>query len=153
MGVVVSPSHVVFAAPSSLWSGLTLFPCSSVWSCPHETVLNNFSTMSPSHRLQFSMWIIHRVVNPASKPALWVPLLTEPQVLPGPCFSTGFTQGYSLHWTHPPVPVGGHTWAADVSLLHHTPAGAAGECAPMPAASPNSGVCRVISLTYCHSFF
>ena len=41
MGVAVSSSHVVAAAPSSSGAGLlTLFPCSSMESLPQETVLH-----------------------------------------------------------------------------------------------------------------
>jgi len=41
MGVVLSSSHIVSAAPSSSEGRLlTLFPCSSVSSLPQETVLH-----------------------------------------------------------------------------------------------------------------
>ena len=70
MGVAVSASHIVSAAPfSSSWGGLlTLFPCSSVGSLPQETVLHELlqHESSPSHGLQFftnscSVGPFHRV--------------------------------------------------------------------------------------------
>jgi len=68
MGVVVSSSHIVSAAPSS-------------------------SPSSPAPAQGPS----HGVTSPASKPALaWVPLSTGPQVLPGACSSVGSPWGHSL---------------------------------------------------------
>jgi len=53
MGVAVSSSHVVSAAPSSSGGRLfTLFPCSSVKSLSREAVLHKFPNVSPSHGLQ-----------------------------------------------------------------------------------------------------
>jgi len=53
MGVTVSSSHVVSAAPSSSGRGLlTLCPCSRVVSLSLATVLHKLSIVSPSHGLQ-----------------------------------------------------------------------------------------------------
>lgn len=77
----------------------------------------NFSNMSPSHKLQFftscssmrlfhrvqslqelsaPVWISHRVISPASKPASqWASLSLGSQVMPGICSSVGFPRGCS----------------------------------------------------------
>jgi len=53
MGVMLSSSCVVSAAPSSSGGGLlTLFPCSSVGSLPRETVLHELLQLSPAYGVQ-----------------------------------------------------------------------------------------------------
>ena len=119
MGVAVSSSHVVPAAPSSSGGGLlTLFPCSSMGSLPRETVLHellqreSFPPAAVLHELlqrgslpwgavlweqTAPAWVPRGVTSPASKPApAWAPLSTGPQVLPGACSSAGFPRGHSL---------------------------------------------------------
>ena len=103
MGVWVSSSHVVSAAPSSSGGGLlTLFPCSSVGSLPQETVLHkllqceSFPQAAVLHELlqrgslpwgavlqeqTAPAWVPRGVTSPASKPApAWAPLSTGPWV-------------------------------------------------------------------------
>jgi len=79
----------------------------------------NFSSISPSHGLQFltncpsvgpfhgcspsgtscSSVGPHGLTSPVSKPApVWAPLSTGPQVLPGACSSVGSPWGHSLLW-------------------------------------------------------
>jgi len=119
MGVMVSSSHVVSAAPSSSGGGLlTLLPCSSVGSLPPETALHellhreSFPRAAVLHELPqrgsfpraavlqekgAPAWVPHGVTSPASKPApAWAPLSTQPQVLAGACSSAGFPWGHSL---------------------------------------------------------
>jgi len=113
MGVVVSSSHVVSAAPSS-----SHFPCSSVGSLSWETVLHEllqhefFPQAAVLHELlqrgflppgavlqeqAAPAWVPHRVTSPASKPApAWAPLSVGPQVLPGACSSMGSPRGHNL---------------------------------------------------------
>ena len=120
MGVWVSSSHAVSAAPSSSGGGLlTLCPCSSVGSHPWETLLYELLQPTPSHRLQIftmcsSMGSLHgvqcfrngllqhrsptRVTGPARRPApAWL-LSTGPRVLPRACSSAGSPQGHGLLW-------------------------------------------------------
>jgi len=85
MGVAVSSSHVVSAAPSCSHCF-----CSSVGSLPWGAVLQEQAA---------PVWVPHGVRSPASKPArAWASLSTGPQVLPGACSSTGSTWGHSLLW-------------------------------------------------------
>jgi len=116
MGVAVSSSHVVSAAPSSSGGGLlTLCPCSSVRSLSWETVLHkllqreSFPRAATLHELPqhgsfprsavlqeqaAPAWVLHGVTSPARKPApAWAPLSTGPQVLAGTCSSTGLPTG------------------------------------------------------------
>jgi len=106
MGVMVSSSQVVSAAPSSSGGGLlALFPCSSVRSLSRETALHrlfqgeSFPRAAALHELPqcgsfprgevfqeqaAPAWVPHGVTSPASKPApAWAPLSTGPQVLAG----------------------------------------------------------------------
>ena len=55
MGVTVSSSQVVSAAPSSSADGLLALFCSSVGSLPWRQSSRNCSNMSPSHGLQLFM--------------------------------------------------------------------------------------------------
>jgi len=115
MGVSVSSSHVVCAAPSFSGGGLlTLCPCLSMGSLPQETVLHELLQREsfPQHavlheRLQRGSlargavlqeqaapaWVPHRGTSPAP---VWAPISTGPQVLPGACSSAGSPQGHSL---------------------------------------------------------
>ncbi|KAM9590480.1 uncharacterized protein ACIBXB_005736 [Morphnus guianensis] len=110
--------HTLFSAASSSSGGglITLFPCSSVGSHPRETVLHellqrgSFPRAAVLHELlqhgsfprcavlqaqTAPAWAPHGVTSPASKPAPWAPLSTDPQVLPGACSSAGFPRGHS----------------------------------------------------------
>jgi len=123
MGIAVSSSHIVSAAPSS--SGgrlLTLFPCSSVGSLPQETVLHEFlpHESCPQHAALHKLlqrgsfpqgaifqeqaapvWVPHEVTGPASKSApAWAPLSMGLQVLPAAC---------SIATSHSPI------WASTCS--------------------------------------
>jgi len=112
MGVMVSSSHVVSAAPSSSEGGLlTLCPCSSERFLSWKAVLHKllqcgfFPRAAALHKLPqhasfpwgavlqeqaAPAWVPHGVTSPASKPALmWAPLSTGPQVLAGACSSAG----------------------------------------------------------------
>jgi len=110
MGVTVSSSHLVSAAPSSSGGGLlTLCPCSSVRSLSWETVLHKLPQLSPTG-CSFSqlpqrgslprgavlqeqaalVWVPHGVTSPASKPApAWAP------------------HGVTTSFRHPPAPAWG----------------------------------------------
>jgi len=90
MGIMVSSSHVVSAAPSSSGGGLlTLFPCSSIRSLSQETVLHKLLQHGPFpwaaalHELPqhgsfprgavlqeqaAPAWVPHGLTSPASKP-------------------------------------------------------------------------------------
>ncbi|XP_049649808.1 uncharacterized protein LOC126035336 [Accipiter gentilis] len=111
-------SHVIFCRFTSSGRGLiTLFPCSSVVSHPRETVLHELLQRGPFPRAAVLHELLqhgsiprcavlqehtaparvpHGVTSPARKPALWAPLSTDPQVLPGACSSAGFPRGHSL---------------------------------------------------------
>jgi len=143
MGVTVSSSHIVSAAPSS--SGrrlLTLFHCARVGSLSRETVLHkllqreSFPRAEALHELpqhgslprgavlqeQASpVRVPHGVTSPASKPALvCAPLSTGPQVLAGACSSSGSPGDHSLLQA---------STCSDVEseyLLHHGPPWTAG---------------------------
>ena len=112
MGVTVSSSHVVSAAPSSSGEGLlALCPCSSVrpqkllqhesfpWAAalhelPHRGSFPRGAVLQEQAAL---VWVLHGVTSPASKPApSWAPLSTGPQVLAGACSSVGSPQGHSF---------------------------------------------------------
>jgi len=104
MGITVSSSHVVSAAPSSSGGRLyTLLPCSSVRSLSQETVLHkilqrgSFPWAAALHELPqhgslpwgavfqeqpAPVWVPHAVTSPVSKPTLvWAPLSMGLQVL------------------------------------------------------------------------
>ena len=102
MGVAISSSHVVSAAPSSSGGGLlTLFPCSSVGSHPREAVLHKLI-----HRESFP-WaaVLCELLQHGSFPwgaglqeqtaPAWAPLSIGPA---RSCSSTGFPWGHSLLW-------------------------------------------------------
>jgi len=149
MGVMVSSSHVVSAAPSS--SGgrlLTLFPCSRVRSLSWETVLHkllqreSFPQAASLHELPqrgsfprgaalqeqaAPAWDPHGFTRPASKPApVWAPLSTGLQVLAGACSSTGSPQGHSFLQASTCSSTGSLPQATGGDLLHHGPPWAAG---------------------------
>jgi len=178
MGVMVSSSHIVSAAPSSSGGGLLTLPLLQREGSSHGRQFSiNFSNVIPSHRLQLfticsSMGPSHGVTSPASKPALAWALSTGPQVLTGASSSMGFLQGHSLLRVHPPAPVWSSPWAAGGDLLYRGPPWAAGGQPGPPwsssqAAGENSllwhlehllhllftnlGVCRVVSLSHSHS--
>jgi len=99
MGVVVSSSHVVFAAPSTSGGGLlTLFPCSSIGSLSWETVLHELlKCESFQNRLLQRGSPVGSQVLPAN--LLQRGLLSAvPQVLPGACSCMGFPRSHSLLW-------------------------------------------------------
>jgi len=100
---------------------LILFPCSSVWSHPWETVLHEllqceyFPQAAVLHELlqhgsfpwsavilqeqAAPVWVPHRVRSPSRKPGpAWAPFSTGLQVLPGTCSSVDFLEGHSLLW-------------------------------------------------------
>jgi len=149
MGVTVSSSHIVSAAPSS--SGgrlLTLFLCSSLRSLSQETVLHkllqseSFPRAAALHRLPqcgapprgtalqeqaAPVWVPHGVTSAASKPApAWAPLSTSLQVLAGACSSVGSPRGHSLLQASPCFSVGSLPRATGGHLLHCGPPWAAG---------------------------
>jgi len=116
MGIVVSSSHVVSAAPASSGGGLLMLcPFSSIGSLSRDTVLHKLLQHESFPRAAAPAWVPstgcspsgtgcssvgpHGVTSPASKPApAWAPLSTGPQVLPGACSSVGSPQGHSLLW-------------------------------------------------------
>jgi len=180
MGVMVSSSHVVSAAPSS--SGgelLTLFPCSSVRSLSQETVLHkllqceSFPRGAVLQEQAAPEWVPHAATSPPSKPApAWAPLSTGPQVLAGACSSTGSPQGHSLLQASTCCGMGSLPQATGGSLLHRGPPWAAGgqpaspwssarvaredsalvsRAPPPPSFFIDLGVCRIVSFTSSHS--
>jgi len=121
MGVAVSSSHVVAAAPCPSGGGLlTLLPCSSMGSFPWETVLHellqceSFPWAAVLHELlqrgslpcgavlqeqAAPVWVLHEVTSPANKPApAWPPLSTVPQVLPGAMNVVCYIEKLVSHW-------------------------------------------------------
>jgi len=160
MGVTVSSSHVVSAAPTSSGGGLlTLFPFSSVRSLSLETSLHKshqcepFPCAAALHELPqcgFPPWgaVLQEQADPA-----WVP------------------HGVTASFGHPPAPAWGPfhglqveicstvvelpPWAAGNSLPHHgLHHGLQGKtlCSSVWSTSPSSfftdlGVCRVVSFT------
>jgi len=137
MGVTVSSSHVVSAAPSSSGGGLlTLFPCFSVRSLSWETVLHKLLQREsfpwaaalpklPQHgsfpqgavlqEQAAPVWVPHGITSPASKPALaWAPLSMGLQVLAGACSSVGLPMGSQppsgIHLLRHGVPSTGYRW-------------------------------------------
>jgi len=137
MGVTVSSSHVVSAAPSSSGGGLlTLCPCSSMKSLSQETVLHkllqcgSFPQAAALHELpqrgslpqgavlqkQAAPALVpHGVTSPASKPApAWASLSMGLQVLAGACSSVGLPTGSQLpsgiHLLRNGVPSTGYRW-------------------------------------------
>jgi len=137
MGVMVSSSHMVSAAPSfSEGRLLTLFHCSSVRSLSWETVLHkllqceSFPWTAALHKLPqhgsfpwgavlqtqtAPAWIPHGITSPASKTALaWAPLSTGPQVLAGACSRVGLPMGpqspSGIHLLWRGVPSTGYRW-------------------------------------------
>ena len=161
MGVWVSSSHVVSAAPSSSGEeGLTRFPCSSVGSLPRETVLHellqreSFPWATVLHELlqhgshprgavlqeqTAPAWVPRGVTSPASKPAsAWAPLSTGPRVRrscqePAPARAS---HGVTASFGHPPAPAWGPPRAAGGYLLHRGPPWAAGGQPASPWSSP-----------------
>ena len=121
MGVWVSSSHVVSAAPSSSGrEGLTRFPLSSVGSVPRETVLHELLQrvlpMGYSSSRTAPAWVPCMGCSPSGadcssvgpprghKPCQQTCFgvgsslhrATGPQVLPGACSSAGFPRGHSV---------------------------------------------------------
>jgi len=119
MGVAVSSSHVVCAAPSSSGGGLlTRFPCPNVGSLAQGTVLHaplqceSFPWAAILHKLlqheslpqgavlqeqTAPAWVPHGVTSLASKPAPpSAPLCMGPQVLAGTCSSVGSPRGHRI---------------------------------------------------------
>jgi len=119
MGVMVSLSHVVSAAPSSSGGGLlTLCPWSSVRSLSWETVLHkllqceSFPQAAVLHKLPQCgslpwgavlqeqagpAWVPHGVTSPARKPApAWASHSMGSQVLAGSCSTLVSPRGHSF---------------------------------------------------------
>jgi len=142
MGVTVSSSHAVSAAPSSSGGGLlTLCPCASERSLSRETVLHkllqceSFPRAAALHKLPqrgsfpqgavlqeqaAPVWVPHGVTSSASNPALvWAPLSTGPQFLAGACSSTGSPWGHRLLQASTCSGVGSLPRATGGCLLHH----------------------------------
>jgi len=99
MGVAVSSSHFVSAAPSSSGEGLLpLFPCSSMKSLSWERVLHkllqreSFPLVAVLHKA--APWG-HKCCSQTCS-SMGSSLSTEPKVLPGACSSMDFPQGHSL---------------------------------------------------------
>jgi len=103
VGVAISSSHIVSAAPSSSGGGLlTLFPGSSLGSHPWDTVLHellqpeSFPWAAVLHKLlQCGSLPWDAVLQEQTAPA-WAPLSTGAQVLPQACSSVGFPQVHSI---------------------------------------------------------
>ena len=163
MGVAISSSHIVCAAPSSSGGGLlTLFYCCNVGTLPQETVLHellqreSFPQAAVLHKLLWhgSLHGVQSFRNRLLQNRLvhcdpWdhnscqqtcsgtgSPLSMGPQVLPGVCYSMGFPLGHSLLWVHPLALVWGHPGAAGGYLFHHGPPWTAGQQPASPRSSP-----------------
>jgi len=158
MGVTVSSSHVVSAAPSfSLGGLLTLFPCSSVRSLSEETVLHellqcgSFPWATALHELrQYGSLLWSAGIQEQAAPA-WVP--TGSQALPAsllrrgllsprvhrswqePAPARGSPQGHSFLQASPCSSVGSLPRAIGGDLLHRGPPWAAGEQPASPCSS------------------
>jgi len=158
MGVMVSSSHAVSAAPSSSEGGLlTLCPCSSLRSLSRETVLHkllqresipwaaalhelpqrgSFLRVAFLQEQATPAWVPHGVTSPASKPApAWTPLSTGLQVLAGACSSVGSPQGHSLLQASTSSGMRSLLRATGGDLLHHRPPWVAGEQPASPWSS------------------
>jgi len=159
MGVAVSSSHVVSAAPFSSGGGLlTLCPGSSVRSLSKATVLHrllqheSFPRAAALHQLPqrgslpwgavlqeqaAPVWVPRGVTSPASKPVpAWASLSTGPQVLAGACSSVGSPRGHSLLQASTCSGVGSLPWATGGYLLYRGPLWAAGRQPASPWSSP-----------------
>jgi len=156
MGVVVSSSHVVSAAPSS-----SLFPCSSVGFHPREIILHKLPQHGSFLQEQSApAW--GSQVLPANLLRHGSPMGS--QVLAGACSSTGSPQGHSLLRARP-APAWGFPWAVGGDLLPRGPPWLQGQpaspwSAPWATGEPvlwhlkhllpsfciDFGVCRVVSL-------
>ena len=151
MGVWVSSSHVVSAAPSSSGrEGLTRFPLSSVGSIPWETVLHELLQrvlpMGYSSSRTAPAWVPSMGCSPSGadcssvgpprghKPCQQTCFgvgsslhgTTGPQVLPGACSSTGFPRGHSLLWASTCSGVGSSTGCRWISAPPWTSMGCRG---------------------------
>jgi len=169
MGVVVSSSRVVSAAPCPSGGGhLTLCPCSSVRSLSRETVLHellqreSFPRAAALHELpqrgSFPRGAVHQeqaapacvphgVTSPASKCApAWAPLSTGLQVLAGTCSSAGSPWGHSFLQASPCSSVVSLLWATSEDLLHHVPPWTAGGQSASPSLTSCKG--RLSALTF-----
>jgi len=178
MGVAVSSSHVVSAAPSSSGEGLlTLLPCSSVGSLPRETVLHEllhheaFSWAAILHELlQHGCFPQSADLREQTAPARIPHGVTSPDRKPAPAWALrGVTASFGcipLLW-HGVLPglqveicctmdlhgLQGHSLPRHG--LHHRLHG--NLCSGTWSTSSPSlfftdlGVCSVVSLTYSHS--
>jgi len=150
MGLTISSSHIVSAAPSFSGRGLlTLFPCSSVKGSSHGRQFStNFSKVSPSHGLQLftncpSMGPSHGVQSfrnrllehgsPMGSQALPANLLWHGLLSPQVCMSWqepdpawGSPWGHSLLQASTCSGLGCLPWATGGYLLHHGPPWTAG---------------------------
>jgi len=141
MGVAVSSSHVVSAAPSSLGKDSSHSAPTPVWgpSCGRQSSMNFYNT-SPSCRLQFFMNCsgvdpLHGVQSFRNR-LLQRGSPTESQVLPTNLLWRGLLSpwvhrscqepapawaphGVAASFRHPPALVWGPPWDAGGYLLHH----------------------------------
>ena len=144
MGVAVSSSHIVSAAPSSSGARLLTLPL----------LQRGVPSTGCSSSRTAPVWVPCGVTSPGQKT----------------CSSTGFPQGHSLLHMQPPALVWGRPRAAGGYLLHRGPPWAAGGQPASPWSSPwaagesllrclehllpsftDLGVCRAVSLTCSHS--
>lgn len=139
MGVAVTSSHVVSAAPSSLHCIPLLHERSLSWETDlHEPPQCQFIPWAAVlHKLlqhgslpqgavlkeqAAPAWVPCGIKSPASKPApVWATLSLGPQILPEACFSVGFQQGHSLLQASTQSSLLPHVspWAAGAWILHH----------------------------------
>jgi len=128
MGVVVSPSHVVSATPSSSHSAPA-----PVWGPSHGTQSSmNCPSVGPFHGVQsFRNRLLQRG-SPMGSQALPANLLQRG--LPSPRGHRSWQKpapvraahGVTASFRHPPAPAWGPPWAAGGDLLHRGPPWAAG---------------------------
>jgi len=176
MGAAVNSPHFASATPSSSGRArLTLFPCSSVGSLPWETALlellqpESFPRGAVLHKLLQCRSPMGSQVLPAK---LLQRGLLSPQVLPGACSSAGLPGVHRLLWAPTcsglgtslgcrwrPAPLWAIMGCRDNSLPHQgLHQGLQGNlCSGAWRTSSHSfftdfGVCRIVSLTYSHSF-
>jgi len=155
MGVMVSSSHAVSAAPCPSGGGvLTLCPCSSVRSVSQAATLHklpqrgSFPQGAVLQEQAAPTWVPHGVTRPASKPApVWAALSMGPQVLAGACSSTDSPRHHSLLQASTCSGVGSLPRAAGGYLLHRGPPWAAGGLPASPRSAAQAA--REESLLWC----
>jgi len=138
MGVVVSPSHLVSAAPSSSHSA-----AAPAWGPPHGTQSStNCSIMGPFHGVQsFRNRLLQRG-SPTGSQALPATLLQPGLLSPRDHRSwqesapARAAHGVTVTFGHPPALAWGPPQAAGGDLLHHGPPWAAGAQPASPWSVP-----------------